>query len=119
MTEQTPGPPALIGWVDPAPLVETKTWAAEADESEDLDDALLAAFGQCVDFLNGREEPRNPAEAARWRLAQTMQARALIRAQVTGADSTQGMDGMSVTVFPMDWTVKNLLRPRRGVRGPR
>lgn len=119
MTDPTPELPTLIGWVDPAALVETKSWAAEADDAGDLDDALLAAYGQCMDFLNGRDEPRTPAEAARWRIAQTMQARALIRAQTTGADSTQGMDGMSVTVFPMDWTVKNLLRPKRGRRGPR
>lgn len=114
MTEPTPGPPTLIGWVDPAPLVESKAWADSADEAGDLDDALLAAHGQCVDFLNGRTVPRGPEEAARWRLAQVMQARALIRAQTTGANDTQGMDGMSVTVFPMDWTVKNLLRPKKG-----
>lgn len=45
-------------------------------------------------------------------LAQVMQARALYRSALAGSGDGIGADGLSVTVFPMDWTVKNLLRPR-------
>lgn len=47
--------------------------------------------------------------------AQALQARALYRAGVAGSGDTIGPDGLTVTVYPMDWTVKNLLRPRRAV----
>lgn len=49
-----------------------------------------------------------------WRLAQALQARALYRSGIAGSGDQIGVDGLSVTVFPMDWTVKNLLRPRAG-----
>lgn len=118
MSEPTP-PTVLVGWVDPEALAISAPWA-EAMDADDLDDVLWAAYGQCVEFLNGRvPEALSSARAAQLRLAQTMQARALVRATSTGADGSQGMDGMSVTVFPMDWTVKALLRPKKGRRGPR
>lgn len=46
-------------------------------------------------------------------MAQAMQARALYRSGIAGSGDQIGADGLGVTVFPMDWTVKNLLRPRR------
>lgn len=49
-----------------------------------------------------------------YRHAQAVQARALYRSGQVGSGDQMGGDGMTVTVFPMDWTVKALLRPRRG-----
>lgn len=46
--------------------------------------------------------------------AQVLQARALYRSTMAGSGDQIGLDGQAVTVFPMDWTVKNLLRPKRG-----
>lgn len=125
MTNPTPDSPTLVGWVSLDDLLDDEAaetaWAVEADASGDLEDALLAAYGQCLRYLGPRRTvPRSDEEAARWRLAQTMQARALIRSQTTGASDSQGQDGMSVTVFPMDWTITNLLLPKtRRRRGPR
>lgn len=44
-----------------------------------------------------------------------MQARALYRAGVAGSGENIGEDGFTVTVHPMDWTVKALLRPPSGI----
>ena len=46
--------------------------------------------------------------------AQVLQARALVRAGIVGSGDQMGEDGQTVSVFPMDWTVKLLLRPRKG-----
>lgn len=117
MTEQ-PADPTLVGWLDPEEVTTRHAWAGDLDEDE-LVDVLAAAYEQCEAFLNGRV-PADPTTApARLRLAQTLQAQALARAGYAGRDDSVGIDGMTVTVFPMDWTVKNLLRPRRGRRGPR
>ena len=115
MSEPTPEP-ELIGWVDPAALAEREAWA---DEAADLDEVLRAAYEQCVLFLNGRIPAEDEPVPARLALAQKLQARALLRSSSAGSGDQMGMDGLSVTVFPMDWTVKNLLRPKRGRRGPR
>lgn len=48
-----------------------------------------------------------------WRKAQAFQARALHRSTLAGNGDTIGGDGLTVTVFPLDWTVKALLRPAR------
>ena len=113
MTE-TP-PDVTVGWVTPDEAERHWPDAAHLDE-ETLTDLLLAAHEQCVEFLNGREP--TPL-LRRHRLAQIMQARALARSTSAGSGDQIGVDGLTVTVFPMDWTVKNLLRPRRGRRGPR
>jgi len=50
-----------------------------------------------------------------WRQAQALQARALWRSGAAGSGDQIGGDGLAVTVFPLDWTVKRLLRPQRGL----
>jgi hypothetical protein len=128
VSEPTPG--EVIGWVDVDALVASASWAANA-EPDDLADALHAAYEECVLYGpldNDRRrwtepdpsEPVPPAVPARFVRAQALQARAHLRAATTGTENTQGFDGVTVTVFPMDWKVKNLLRPRKAVRrGPR
>ena len=114
MTVPAPDP-VLVGWVYLDDI--TADWATTVTE-DDLTDALDAAHAQCLAFLNGRE-PALGADGrvpARFRTAQTKQARALIRADATGSGDQIGGDGLTVTVFPMDWTVKALLRPKRGRR---
>lgn len=72
---------------------------------------LAAAAEQCAAFA-----PALPAGAPvpdRYRLAQALQARDLARAGTSVGDRDQLGDG-AVTIFPMDWTVKNLLRPTSG-----
>lgn len=116
----------VIGWVDSGDIAERYPWAQQV-LPEDLEDALAASYEQCLAFVNGRD-PLDARDAdgqpvgvpKRYELAQVKQARALIRADYAGDGGTQlGPDDMPVTVFPMDWTVKALLRPRKGARGPR
>lgn len=73
---------------------------------------LRVAQIQCERFAptlpEGAEIPDN------YIAAQIMQARALVRAGIVGTGDQVGGYGETVTVFPMDWAVKNLLRPKRG-----
>ena len=129
MSEPLPDP-VVVGWVDVDALVASASWAAHADP-DDLTAALAAAYEECVLYgpLDNRRrrwtepdpaDPTPPAVPARFARAQALQARAHIRAGTSGSSDAQGFDGVQVTVFPMDWKVKNLLRPRRAVRrGPR
>jgi len=109
---------ALIGWVEAADLEE---WADAPMDAAALVRYLGAAHEQCVDFLPYTTDPTTGVQTPvipdpvpdRFALAQVAQARALYRSALAGSGDAIGADGLSVTVFPMDWTVKNLLRPRR------
>lgn len=102
----------LIGWVDPE-TVESFWADAPADDTV-LASYLLSSYEQCVEFLpEPTVTPYPDPIPERYRQAQIMQARALFRANVAGSGDVMGGDGLTVTVFPMDWTVKNLLRPKK------
>lgn len=88
-------------WPD-APLGEPGTLAAMLASARIQCEAFAPDLGATVDI------------PANYRHAQVLQARALYRAGMAGSDSRIGVDGQAVTVFPMDWTVKALLRPKRG-----
>ncbi|MDP4333556.1 hypothetical protein Q7F20_09245 [Curtobacterium sp. A7_M15] len=82
-----------------------------------LDDAQLfvlmqSAKDQCETFAPALSGP----VPLRYRQAQAMQTRALWNAGHTNQDQF-GANGLTVTAFPMDWQVKNLLRPQRAVGG--
>lgn len=87
-------------------------WSAAADlEAGELDVLLTSAAIQCEAFAP--EVTSDTPLPDSYLHAQVLQARALHRAGIAGRDGEMGvLDGMSVTVFPMDWTVKNLLRPK-------
>lgn len=88
-------------------------WPLAQDEAEfyPLDRLLAAARVQCEAFAPTVPEGEVPEN---YRVAQAMQTRALFRSQRAGGGDQFGADGMTVTVFPMDWTVKALLRPKKG-----
>jgi hypothetical protein len=46
-----------------------------------------------------------------WALGHLMQIQALVKAQKTGGGDTTGPEGYTVRVYPMDWTIKAVLRP--------
>lgn len=84
----------------------------EIDNTDDnLEFVFLVARYQCQAFapvlLIGEPIPEN------WVAAQVLQARALVRSGVSGSNDTSGTFDQTVTVFPMDWTVKNLIRPKK------
>lgn len=100
------------GWiVDPSDPRLVVLWPGAEDYGEELLFPLAVAKEQCESYA--------PAIAAdelvpeRYVAGQVMQARALVRAGIVGDNNGAGGYGETVTVFPMDWTVKNLLRPRR------
>ncbi|ROP64695.1 hypothetical protein [Curtobacterium sp. ZW137] len=71
---------------------------------------LESAKDQCLAFA-----PAVDIVPARYRQAQLMQARALWNSGHVNSDGALGGGDLTVTVFPMDWTVKNLLRPKRAI----
>ena len=77
---------------------------------------LVASQAQCIEYLGGRWTPAAYISES-WRLAQVLQARALMRSADSDTDNGLGPEGISVTVFPMDWTVKRLLVPERRIGG--
>ncbi len=104
------------GWIlDAADPRLDVLWPGAQDYSAygSLTFPLYVAAQQCAAFA--------PALAAdvpvpdHYVAGQVMQCRALVRAGIVGDGDRIGIDGAdTVAVFPMDWTVKNLLRPKRG-----
>ena len=104
----------MNGWLDAGNITEVRGYWPGVDEV-DLDElALLLASAQvqCAAFAPDLGD--DVTVPANYRHAQVLQARALYRAGMAGSNDQIGLDGQSVTVFPMDWTVKNLLRPKSG-----
>ena len=75
-----------------------------------LDLVLVAAREQCTDFGPVLEDP--DVIPARWVIAQALQAKGLTQAGFVGTDGQIGALGEGVVAWPMDWQVKNLLRPK-------
>lgn len=108
----------MHGWLEadpdaPDPYEDVRPYWPTVDEVdvEALGPLLAAAADQCEEFA-----PRLPAPPlpARYLTAQAMQARALWRSERAGGGDQFGGGEFAVTVFPMDWTVKALLRPKKG-----
>ena len=101
------------GWItDPADARLAVLWAGSVDYGDELAFPLYVAQVQCAEFAptlaDGAPVPEN------WVAAQVLQTRSLVRAGIVGGGDQAGNYGETVTVFPMDWQVKNLLRPMRG-----
>ena len=100
----------VVGWLDIDDVRDRWPDAVQMDDDE-LGDYLAAAYAACVAYLPPSADVE--ADNASWRLAQLMQARATWRALRAGTGDNIGSDGLTVTVFPLDWQVRQLLRPRR------
>lgn len=103
----------------------TTTWLTSADTelleelwsdvpmNDELTDIYLdAAKEACLAYAPalaaGADVP------ASWRLAQVMQARNISNAGAAGTSGENDGSSYGLTTFPLDWQVKQLLRPRRG-----
>jgi hypothetical protein len=87
-------------------------------ESLGIDDLLLeelieTAREQCEAYAPALE-PGEPVPS-RYRTAQLMQIQGLWKSSTSGPGDSIGPEGLTITVFPMDRTVKNALRPKRGI----
>lgn len=87
---------------------------AETMTDAELTQYLATAYEQCAAFAPALADGATTIPA-RYVQAQIMQARAVWRSVVAGDDNGVGPTDLTVTTFPMDWTVRGLLRPRRGV----
>lgn len=86
-----------------------------------LDDILLhriltAAKEQCEAYAPFLGAPP-VVIPARYVQAQAMQARALYQSIIANQNDTVGVDGFAVRVFPLDFTIRALLRPKRAIGG--
>ncbi|MDJ0336435.1 hypothetical protein QMG83_14505 [Salinibacterium sp. G-O1] len=86
-------------------------WPDAPEDYQTCGRLLEAAYIQCSEFAPAFEG----ALPETYRLALIMQTRALWQSTVSDTQDGMGEGGFHVTVFPMDWTVKALLRPKRGV----
>ncbi len=109
--EDGPADDDLVGWVG---LDRARDLWPDADTLDDdvLTTYLLAAHKACAEFAPALEDDANVPEA--WAVAQVMQARAVYRSRKAGGRDQLGPDGFAVTVFPLDWNVRQLLRPKKG-----
>lgn len=106
---------AGAGWItDPTDPRLGVLWAGAADyAADDLAFPLYVAAIQCERFAPALAD--NAPVPEHYIAGQVLQTRALVRAGIAGSgDQTGGYGEQTVTVFPLDWTVKQLLRPRRG-----
>lgn len=100
-------------WIDPeADSLIDEMWP----DASTLDDGtvqtvLEAAQEQCASYAPPLSEGQQVPSS--YKVALLMQARATWRSMIAGSGDTIGPDGYVVTVYPMDRTVKALLRPQR------
>lgn len=93
--------------------VQTLWPEAEGLDSDLLELLIEAAREQCVQYAPALVE--GATVSANWRMAHLMQIQALWNSVKAGPGDQIGAEGFTITTYPMDRTVKNLLRPKRGI----
>lgn len=99
-----------IGWVT------TEEVRARYGDDVPLDVATLESLLQAAYELCSAYAPAvvpSPIPE-RYLLAQMEQAKSMWEASRKSGDEL-GPEGFAIRIFPMDWSVKNLLRPKRGL----
>lgn len=120
------------GWLTPAEASESPYWPQNDLLEVELNSLLTSARVQCEEYapavryaegVAGAQVTTADADGVvtdavvpeNWRQAQALQARALWRSSIAGGNDQIGAEGLTVTVFPLDWVVRRLLRPQKGV----
>ena len=85
-----------------------------------LDDVFLAklldtAKEQCVAYAPAI--PQGAYILPRYTQAQLTQARALYQSTIANQNDNVGLEGFAVRVFPLDFTIRAMLRPKRAIGG--
>lgn len=89
-------------------------WADAAHLDPDVLALLLeSAHADCVAFLPTMTADPDPIPAS-WKLAEVYQARSRYNAVLAAGDDQVGADGQTITTFPLDWQIRQLLRPKHG-----
>lgn len=89
-------------------------WADAPDDDVQAYRLLEIAKGACLDFLDVDEDAPTSSVKFAWREAQRMQARNLWNAARVSSDGSYGDGVYAITPRPLDWAIKQLLRPNRG-----
>lgn len=93
-------PSARDEWSDARRIADRRLWVL-------LDIARTQVSDYAPQLLDGQLPP------IAYREAQLMQARNLWNASRVDPSGSEGGDSFAVTPFPLDWTIKQLLRPKR------
>ena len=85
-----------------------------------LDDVFLyqildSAKTQCIEYAPALAA--NAVIPANYLQAQVMQARALYQSVIANQNDNIGVEGFTVRVFPLDFTIRALLRPKKAIAG--
>ena len=111
------------GWLTSGQVSQVaRYWPGAVDLDLDELGALLASAAvQCDAYapqititipVDGVDTEVEGVAPGNYLHGQVLQARALYRSTMAGSGDQIGLDGQAVQVFPMDWTVKLLLRPK-------
>jgi len=118
----SPTPEALPGYGEPVAWHTATTIAADWPDAEDVPAALLNDLLNVARAAVEEFAPVLPAEMvedglcpASYRLAHFMQTRNLWNAVEVTPGGDFGDDTYSMRPVPLDWIVKQLLRPKRAV----
>lgn len=91
--------------------------AADLTELLDVARGQVLAYAPAGDYTDTAHLVTDPAAdiPTSWRVAQLMQARNIWNARLTDPGNGEiGDDTFVIRPFPLDWTIKQMLRPRRG-----
>ena len=104
---------AIDGWLD---LEQARSQWPDAP----LDDVLLyqileSAREQCEDYAPALAVDALPP--LNYLQAQLMQSRALHQSVIANKNDNVGIEGFAVRVFPLDFTIRALLRPKKAIGG--
>lgn len=104
---------AIDGWLD---LERARAQWPDAP----LDDVLLyqilqSSREQCEDYAPALAADTLPP--LNYLQAQLMQARALYQSVIANQADNVGIEGFAVRVFPLDFTIRALLRPKKAIGG--
>ncbi len=94
-------------------------WADAPQPDAVLTALLTSAQRDCMAFLDVPTDTALDADAfvaASWKQAVIVQARGRYRALVAGGAESIGAD-FPITIHPLDWAVKQLLKPKSGKAG--
>lgn len=95
---------------------EVSTLWVDAPEDEFTLTLLVeAALAQVTDFAPAAPEDSPTPVPPNFKLAQLMQTRNLWNASQVDTGGGMGEGDFVVRPFPLDWQVKALLRPKRGI----
>lgn len=89
-------------------------WAGAPISDGEVLELLTIAKAQVLSFAPDRYSAADAGIPVSFRRAQLMQARNLWNAITKDSSGELGGEGYSAPVFPLDWQVKNLIRPNGG-----